>query len=1351
MFFPWLCLSVCTYHVFASSTQLTFYIDENKPSGTVVGVIPKKTGDLILVSQSSGLNVSLSTGVITTTKPFDREKNSLTKSLEVLTDDFRLYVIKVVVNDLNDNSPKFDKDIYSFTFYEGLSDESKVIKAVDGDSGVNSTQKYSIISGNIGDVFTLATIRGFKDSISGKLTVNGSLDRENLDHYLLNVSAQDGGHPPRIGFTLLNITVGDVNDNAPIFTSPDYQGFIMENATQGTSIVTVSATDADIGSNAQIEFKIDRSSHSDPDRIFNVDPKSGLVTNNLKLDYEKNQRYRIVVKAENNVAGSTLTASAWLTIKVLDVNDNSPKVTINYVLGGSYQVLEGATNGTTVATIDVSDADSGDSGEVDVSLQDTYGCFQLQPVMNDRYAIKVASLIDREKIPVFKPTIVAKDKGIPSRTTEEPFIINVGDINDNSPKFVSAVYRGSVSEAVAKGEFVRSVHATDKDAGTNAELVYNISSSVPHYVLRDWFSISPSSGKIRTSGVLDREKISKVVLIVSVSDKGSPPKSDNCTVIIDIRDSNDNDPYFNQSIYFMSVTENSPNGSYIGRVFASDNDVGLNSIITYHIAMDNKFVSVFIIKNDSGVILISGPLDHESRTSYLITVVASDGGGRNTTAEVNITVIDENDNSPSFSPTFYNLSYPENLKTGFILVNVTATDKDSGKFAKLQYDIRNGNLEGLFIIDHKTGAISLGKSLDRETKDFHSLVISAQDGGGRVSTNSATVNLTVKDINDNPPVFGQQVYNFSIVENAQARSIIGSVHATSKDIGSNAEIFYSIIGGNIGNIFAINKSGIIYSKTHVDHEATPSFVLSVKARDGGNPPLYGHVNVTVSVIDLNDNRPDFNTSQLTVFIPENTKIGETFYTLSAVDQDGGENGRITYKFLENPNDTFRVNSNSGKVSLKKTVSLSGVRDYIARVFAQDNGSPSRNTTVQINFQVVDVNDHSPVFMNSSYSVAVNEATPANKNIIQVFATDKDTGTNALITYSLHSKSNSVAQHFGIHSDGKVFLRFKLDREVKDIYYVTITAADHGVPVRTAQADLTVYVFDDNDNGPKFNQSQGYTFSIFENQENGTFVGRLFATDNDIGTNALLRYKFDSPNAEFALNSISGEIRTIQVLDREKTSSYDLMAVVSDSGTSPRVDKAKVIVIIKDLNDNNPRFEQGSYSASVLENVPVGTTIVTVSAIDPDDGPNGKLTYSIITGDEHKLFQIDSHSGVIKTAAALDREQKDLYVLSVEARDSGIPDKSNSRMVYVNVFDVNDNHPIFTNNNSKPVYLQEKDPPGTYVTTVTAIDKDDEKNGQVWYKIVKGNIGKFSFPCQNFCPYLIFKRCYVCYNSTVKLY
>ena len=1328
----WLCLTLCVHVGFATNRNaktLTFYINENAHSGTTVGTVPLNGGTLVNVgSIPTGVKVN-STGLIRTTRPLDREKEEkISFDTGVLASGITIYSIEIIVNDLNDNSPKFDKNVYFFKFYEEGSGSYEDVEAVDGDSGVNSTQKYSIVSGNIGHVFKLNSFVGNKGNIRGRLSLNGSLDREQLDRYLLNISAQDGGTPARIGYTLLNITVGDTNDNPPVFTSTNYFASILENATQGTSIATVSATDADIGTNAEIVYEINRGAHSDPQLIFSVDSKTGLVTNNLKLDYEKRKEYRIVVIARNSAAGgSGQTGSAWLTIKILDLNDNQPVIKVNYVLGGSYQALEGAPNGETVARIAVTDADSGSNGDVEVSLQNTEGYFRLEPIPGDGYAVKVAKLIDRESKSVFIAKIVATDKGVPAKTTEEFFRINVGDVNDNSPKFDNSVYHGSVSEDVVKGTPVLSVHATDSDVGTNEELVYNILSSVQDAAYKDWFTIVPATGEIKTAGVLDRENASQVVLTVTVTDKGSPPRTDNCTVTVEIRDANDNTPYFNQSLYFASVVENSPNGSHVVQVFADDRDIGINSVITYSIVSTGNEAVPFTVTNNSGMVSTTGPIDHEHRTSYTLTVAATDGGSRNTTTTVNITVIDQNDNSPLFSPEFYNLSYPEDAKVGSVLVNLSASDKDSDKFAKLRYDIRTGNSHGLFLVDHATGAIELAKSLDRETKDFHSLTVTVEDGGGRTSTNFATVNLKVLDVNDEAPVFEKQQYNFNITENSKVPSVLGSILATSKDIGSNADIYYTIKGGNIGGIFAINGSGVIYTQTSIDHEITSTVVLNVEAKDGGKPPLYGYTNVTVSVSDLNDNSPTFNSSQISVYIPENTKIGLPFYTLFAFDRDSREYGLVTYKLLENPNSTFQLDSITGKLSLLKTVSYEGITQYTARVLAQDGGFPPRNATVTLKLQVVDVNDHSPVFGNSSYHVYVNEATDANSDIIQVSAMDKDTGTNAVITYSLQSQPNSVSLHFGIKSDGAVFLRTKLDRERKAVYYLVVIAADHGVPVRTAHTDLTVYVTDDNDNTPKFNRSQGYTFSILENKDSGTLVGRLYATDLDTGSNAQLRYKFESPVSQFLLNSITGEIRTAEKLDREKKSNYDLMAVVSDSGKNPREDRVRVVVIIRDQNDNNPMFDRdANYRTSILENVRVGTSVLTVSASDPDDGLNGQLTYSIITGAENR-FKIDSHTGIIRTMAALDREKKDLYVLSIEARDSGTPDKSSSKMVFVNILDVNDNHPQFPNN-TKTEYLKEKVSAGSYVTTVTAKDPDKNLNGQVWYKIIQGNTGKKASLC-----------------------
>lgn len=1179
----------------ASSTT-TFYISEGLPKGSFVGSLSHITGNIFLVDIKPPGNLDLNTvtKIITTKIVLDRETVAI-YGISIADSIGGFHTVIVNVTDLNDNIPKFAQAVYNFKFDEGVDVQQK-LKAVDKDFGSNSTRKYTILTGNVGDIFALNEFVDRTGALCANLVLAPGkiLDRETRASYILNVSASDGGNPPQHGFTSLNITVGDVNDHRPEFVNSSYSANTVENSATGTTILKVFATDNDIGTNAQVIYSIERGSHSDPQRIFSVEnPQTGVIINNVPLDYENKQKYSIFVRAAN--PGSVMFSIVPVTIHVLDENDNKPDIQVRFERGGSYQVSEDAPVGTTVARIFVSDQDSGKNGQVDVTLEGGNGHFSAQADPDNKVdIIAVAKGLDRETQPKFTLKVVAKDRGQPQQVSEDSFIINVGDVNDNHPKFDKAVFDAVLSENATIGTRVVIAHATDRDAGSNAKLIYNITYTHQASLYRDWFQINSLTGEIRTAALLDREKVPLAVLNVTVTDLGVPPLTSNCTVLINISDTNDNNPVFSKDMYFATVTENTVNKTRVTQVSAKDIDSGLNGVVHYSLEVTPQIVLPFGIDPITGVVSTTGQIDYELHPSYMLKVVAMDGGGRLARTDLNISVEDVNDNYPVINPITYNVTVYENLTAGDAITTILATDDDSGVFSRLNFVISAGNSDGIFFVNPSTGIVTLLKPLDRETEDFHRFEVEVTDGGRLRSKNSAMVQVMVLDVNDEPPVFQPSFYNFTIVENSPLQTVLGSVHASSKDLGTNADIYYSIKGGDVDSVFAINSTGTIFTQGRIDHEKSPQLLLNIEAKDGGTPPLYGFTNVTVTVIDVNDNGPSFASSEIPVKILEDTRVGQVFYNVTADDPDSGLFGQVRYTLLSNPNNTFNLDRDTGALSLTQAIDFEGPRQYTIQILAEDGGSPSLNDTATFRLTVIDVNDHAPKFPKPSYSVHVVEERAGETDILNVSATDKDTGDNARISYSFQPGVDTTL--FGLRSNGWVYVKRALNREQQEVYRFVVVATDRGNPPKSSTANVVVYVDDINDNKPKFTLQQ-YLFTVSENENNRTFVGLVSATDSDAGSNAKIAYSFEPPSSQFVIDEDSGVIRTNQVLDREVKPSYVLIVKAHDHGQIPRIDKTSVTVTVQDQNDNKPTFRKLSYEKAVSENIAVGSFVIKVRMTD----------------------------------------------------------------------------------------------------------------------------------------------------------
>ncbi len=418
----------------------------------------------------------------------------------------------------------------------------------------------------------METRRGSNEVLYLDLVVNAILDREKRSTYTLSLEAFDGGSPKRTDQTTLDITVQDINDNAPVFNQSRYHAIISENLQPGSNILQVFATDADEGDNGMVLYEINRR-QSDPDRYFVIDSRTGIITLNKPLDFEMRRVHELVVQAQDNATQPEVT-NAFVTIHVRDYNDNQPTMTIIFLSeDGSPKISEGAQPGQYVARISVTDPDYGEYANVNVSLEGGDGKFALTTKDSIIYLICVDKILDREERDTYELRVMATDSGTPPLRAESSFIIQVTDVNDNPPLFDQPVYRQVIPEVVFPGSFVLQVTARDKDQGPNGDINYSILQDQDAY--SNWFSIDSITGIITTLSQLDYEKNPNPSITVVAMDGGKPPLSSSAVVNIVLQDINDNEPVFERNFYNVSIKENTAPGTCIL-------EVGL-SLHIYHI------------------------------------------------------------------------------------------------------------------------------------------------------------------------------------------------------------------------------------------------------------------------------------------------------------------------------------------------------------------------------------------------------------------------------------------------------------------------------------------------------------------------------------------------------------------------------------------------------------------------------------------------------------------------------------------------------------------------------------------------------------------------------------------------
>eukprot|EP00795_Rhopilema_esculentum_P002535 gene2535-730_t len=1225
-------------------------------------------------TNSGPFEIDSRTGEIFATGVLDREATA-SFSLDVKVTDgdpanqkHNHTQIDILVVDVNDNAPTFGQDTITIQIQENLKINTEIFAfaARDEDAGNNGLLSYSIAFGNTANTFAV-------NAKSGKLTNVGKIDREMVSHFTLQVVAEDGGTPPRRSTAFLNIRVMDANDEFPQFSQQQYLASIKENLPADQFVTQVFATDKDLGVNGTIRYNMSS-------EFFSIDTTNGKITTKLSLDRENVSKHTLIVTAFDG--GSPAKNSAVpVIIDVEDENDNAPAFEKpNYYA----LITENRKVGSSLIQVVAKDSDSGLNGAIRYSMTDGQGIFAMNP---NTGLVLTADIVDRERFPNgFNIIITCSDQGTKPLAASVNLFVNISDANDNSPVFSRYSYRGKVIEN-AIGAVAVAVNATDADTGPAGEILYTITGGNSEGAF-----VIDVDGRIKTAKRLDRESKAVYELVVRAKDRGGEPKHADVEVDIEVLDANDNAPRIGDLPNNILISEATLVGSQVVTVTATDLDIGTNSFFSFNgISVGSQFT----IDGRSGAVLTAASFDYELMSRYTFIVWATDNGNpslNSTKVSINFTIVDSNDNNPVFNPAVYFASVKENSVSGTRVVTVNASESDTG--STVIYYIANGNLGNAFQIDSRAGVISVHGNLDRETTSIYYLLITASDNGMPPRLGQAYVTVTITDENDLPPKFQFLNYGGEVKENMPIGTNVVTLTATDPDLSNKTKLQFQLVDGNVENAFSISTykianefRAVITTAGKIDRETTSLYRLMVKVSDGF---FSDFVNVTIKVIDENDNFPVFNSSiyQATAF--ENEEAGKFVLKISAVDLDEGQNAMLRYG-IENSNGMLFIDRFSGEITTTtKTMDREAASIYDILCSAQDSGGKKGFTIVRIT--ILDKNDMKPVFSPLKYDFEVQEGLGSSGKIVAaVKATDADDGSNAKLLYRI--KSGNFGNAFHIHPETGVVTSIKeldreqdglkLDAKSRGVYELAIEAVDQGDPslVSTTRAQVNVYLLDVNDNQPVF-PANGFSVFISEGALANQDIVKATAVDVDAWNNSEIHYEIITGNEEgdFKMNSKNAMLMTARKLERQKTFAYNLTIKASDLGSPSLASQTQLRITIGDTNDNAPVFKKKNYSVQVSENISVSSVVVNISATDADTGQNAIIRYEIVGGNEDGSFAVSNKDGFASliVTSRVDREKKASYHLSVMAIDGGIP-YSRMAIAYVTIglLDENDNSPVFT--------------------------------------------------------------------------
>ncbi|XP_055033344.2 protocadherin gamma-A6 isoform X4 [Misgurnus anguillicaudatus] len=643
-------------YCYAANGQIRYSIPEEMKKGSLIGNVAQdlgidlkrlRLGRARIVTGDSTQYADLKTdkGILVVSERIDREQlcgdtTPCSFSFEIILENpMELHPVTIEILDENDHAPSFLNKELKFEISESATLGSRFLleSADDHDVGVNSLQNY-ILSPN--NHFVLKQHSNPDGSKYAEMVLQKTLDREMHPHLSLKLMAVDGGNPQRSGSVNIDVTVLDVNDNAPQFNQTMYRASVMENAPRGTYITTVNATDADAGSNGQVTYNFYKQKGTAA-QLFDIDGDTGIVSVVGEIDHEKDTKFELTVEARDQ---GGLTDSSKIVLEVIDINDNAPLINI---MSFSNTVSEDAPPDTTIAIINVKDSDADDNGKVSCFIEGSEA-FTIKSTLRNYYSLVTNVVLDREMVSEYNITVTASDSGRPPLISRKVLNVKVTDVNDNSPIFQNSVYNSFLLENNSPGVSIIKIRAHDPDENQNARISYIleesdlIGSPVGTYV-----SVNTESGVVHAVRSFDYEQIKNFKITIKAQDGGSPPLCSNVTVNIFIQDQNDNAPQVlypvqsGGSVVAEIVPRSADVGYLVTKVVAVDVDSGQNAWLSYKLqkATDR---ALFEVGLQNGEIRTLRQVTDKDAVKQRLTVVVEDNGqpSRSATVNVNVAVAD---------------------------------------------------------------------------------------------------------------------------------------------------------------------------------------------------------------------------------------------------------------------------------------------------------------------------------------------------------------------------------------------------------------------------------------------------------------------------------------------------------------------------------------------------------------------------------------------------------------------------------------------------------------------------------------------------------------------------------------
>ncbi|NXC80422.1 CADN protein, partial [Cercotrichas coryphoeus] len=1337
-----------------TNMSYSVFVPENTPAGEKVAVVEavsfqSQPLSYSLLTNPSGLfRLRQESGELSLSHPVDYESEHhlyqlLLRAMEAESTLSTVTEVMVHITDENDCSPEFQRSIYSRdnvpeTIPVGTS--LLQVLATDCDSGSNAEISYFIQSTD------------FSITRHGVINSNQRLNFERANHmYEFVVIAVDKGHPPRTGTASVRIRVANVNDEAPVFSQPVYRTFLSEDAGPGTLVAAVRAEDPD---GDGLLYLI---TGGNEEGNFELDSQKGIIKLRRNPPPRlKGPQYTLNVTAiDDNASGgpTPLSSFAEVIVGVNDINNNKPVFRECAYYSDSTWVLENQPPGTHVLQVEAYDADLGINGEVKYGLMHRDGAslgFSIDPNTGHLCALQLpsASRWQRCQHHSYSRLIQFTQNSLWCQlllSSAEPSRLGC-DLKQ------WACEHHFLSEDTPVGMSFLRVAAHDSDQGVNAAVTYSM---LEHQL--EYFQINPSTGWVYVNCPLPQPtRISRYIV---ATDGGN--RSSTVELTVTVTSALSQPPRWEQSTYWVTIPENTARDTSLVTIKATS-PLG-DPRVTYNleegqVPETNMPVRFYLKPNradGSASLLVAEPLDFETTKFFTLTVRAQNVAMTPLAsfATVCVNVTDVNDNVPFFMSSNYEVSVPEGADVGTSVVQVLAMDLDSGLHGEVHYLILKDANEDyqFFTIEPETGIISTQASFDREKRASYLIEVQSQDLSesarpgvhGQPNTDTAYVRIFVSDVNDNAPAFPRSVYEVSVDEDRDVGTPVVTATANDEDEGANAKLRYQITSGNVKGVFDVEPEiGTVFIAQPLDYEQEQHYELRLVASDG---KWENHTLIIISVVNKNDEAPVFTQNEYQGSVLEElTDLPVLVLKVSATDPDqAADQNAINYSLHgQGASSEFSINESTGEISAHKRLDRERRSTWRFLVLATDEGGEGLTGFADVIIEVGDMNDNAPLFLcvsDGCFTGRIPEDSPADTPVMEMTAVDLDdpkAGINAVLTYSIiqNVKNEINLNLFSIDPvSGTISTVLgALDREKEDKYLVVVEARDGGGLTGTGTA--TILVADVNDHAPVFLQ-RIYTAFVSENASINTEVVVVSAVDRDEGENAMVTFSIvDGDNdRKFSIETDEvnncGFIRLRKRIDFEKPHErvFNLTVKAEDMDF---FSIAYCVIYVEDANDHAPVFYPQFYEVAALgEDVPVGTKVIQVSAVDLDSGLNGRVFFHLLNkSDPGGQFSLDS-DGWLMVAGLLDHETVAQYQLIVIATDMGQPPLTGSATVLVTLQDVNDNGPEFEAHYNPVVWENTASPQVVQMnetcTLLYAKDRDTAANGAPFSFRLLGDLDSLS--------------------------